>query len=197
MITEGLINGIPFGSLSLHALVRKYGRPARRSLDLKELFTLNVNGEDVAVAFDHSKTLLEVLREDLDLTGTKHGCELGECGACTVLVDGEPIVSCLLLTVEAIGRRVITIEGLMDGTTPNAVQLAFAQEGGSQCGYCSPGMILSASALLQENPAPTRQEIKEALAGNLCRCTGYTKIVDAVEAASRMLAESEVTRRAS
>lgn len=158
---------------------------------MKELFALNVNGEERAVAFEHSKTLLEVLREDLDLTGTKHGCELGECGACTVLVDGEPIVSCLYLGIEAVGREVTTIEGLMEGTNPHPVQIAFAERGGSQCGYCTPGMILSAAALLAENTRPTRQEIKDALAGNLCRCTGYTKIVEAVEAAARTMAEAQ------
>jgi aerobic-type carbon monoxide dehydrogenase small subunit (CoxS/CutS family) len=163
---------------------------------VKQLFTLMVNGEDRAVAFEHSKTLLEVLREDLDLTGTKHGCELGECGACTVLVDGEPIVSCLYLGVEAVGRNVTTIEGLIKGTQPHPLQIAFAERGGSQCGYCSPGMILSGVALLERNPTPTRQEIKEALAGNLCRCTGYTKIIDAVESASRMLAEREPALKA-
>lgn len=158
---------------------------------MKELFALNVNGEEREVAFEHSKTLLEVLREDLDLTGTKHGCELGECGACTVLVDGEPIVSCLYLGIEAVGREVTTIEGLMEGTNPHPVQIAFAERGGSQCGYCTPGMILSAAALLAENTRPTRQEIKDALAGNLCRCTGYTKIVEAVEAAARTMAEAQ------
>jgi carbon-monoxide dehydrogenase small subunit len=152
---------------------------------MKELFTLNINGEDVAVPFEHSATLLEILREDLDLTGTKHGCELGECGACTVLVDGEPIISCLYLGVDAVGKGVTTIEGLMHENQPHPLQVAFAERGGSQCGYCTPGMILTAKALLDENPSPTRQEIKEALAGNLCRCTGYTKIIEAVEAASQ------------
>jgi|SRR5579872_817907 len=162
----------------------------------KELLMLRVNGEDRAVAFEHSKTLLEVLREDLDLTGTKHGCELGECGACTVLVDGEPIVSCLYLGVEAVGREVTSIEGLMNQTTPHPLQIAFAEKGGSQCGYCTPGMILSAKALLDSNPSPSREEIKSALAGNLCRCTGYTKIVEAVEAAARMGLEQEELAKA-
>ncbi len=151
---------------------------------MKSLFTLRINGEDRTLAFEHSKTLLEVLREDLDLTGTKHGCELGECGACTVLVDGEPVVSCLFLAVEAVGHDVTTIEGLQHGSVLHPVQVAFAEWGGSQCGYCTPGMILSAVALLEQNPHPSRDDIKEALAGNLCRCTGYTKIIEAVEAAA-------------
>lgn len=162
----------------------------------KELYTLRVNGEDVPVAFQHSTTLLEILREDLDLTGTKHGCEMGECGACTVLVDGAPIVSCLYLGVEAVGHEVTTIEGLMNRTTPHPLQIAFAEKGGSQCGYCTPAMILTAKALLAENPLPTRDEIKAALAGNLCRCTGYTKIIEAVETAARMMAEDEPLARA-
>jgi aerobic-type carbon monoxide dehydrogenase small subunit (CoxS/CutS family) len=156
---------------------------------MRELVTLSINGEEVPVAFDHCKTLLEVLREDLDLTGTKHGCELGECGACTVLVDGEPIVSCLYLAIEAVDHEVTTIEGLMRGSDPHPLQIAFAERGGSQCGYCTPGIILSSLALLQENPTPTRQQIREALAGNLCRCTGYTKILEAVEAAVQGTAE--------
>jgi carbon-monoxide dehydrogenase small subunit len=163
---------------------------------VKELVTLNINAEDIDVAFDHSKTLLEVLREDLDLTGTKHGCELGECGACTVLVNGQPIVSCLMLAIEAVGERVTTIEGLMDANRPHPLQEAFAEYGGSQCGYCTPGMILSAVALLEVNPTARRDEIKEALSGNLCRCTGYKKIVDAVEAAGRVLQGAEEIRRA-
>lgn len=163
---------------------------------MKELVTLNVNGEDIDIALDHSKTLLEVLREDLDLTGTKHGCELGECGACTVLVNEEPIVSCLMLAIEAVGERVTTIEGLMRANRPHPLQEAFAEYGGSQCGYCTPGMIMSAAALLEHSPAATRDEIKEALAGNLCRCTGYKKIVDAVEAAGRVLQGAEATQKA-
>lgn len=163
----------------------------------KELHTLRINGEERPVAFEDSKTLLEVLREDLDLTGTKHGCELGECGACTVLIDGEPIVSCLYLAIEAVGQEITTIEGLMEQTVPDPLQVAFAEYGGSQCGYCTPGMILSAKALLTQTAHPTRDEIKEALAGNLCRCTGYTKIIEAVEAAAHMMAESEPSRKAS
>jgi len=130
------------------------------------------------------KTLLEVLREDLALTGTKHGCELGECGTCTVLVDGQPVLSCLALPLETEGRRITTIEGLADGARLHPLQQAFAELGAAQCGYCTPGILLTAAALLSERPSPTRQEVKEALAGNLCRCTGYTKILDAVELAA-------------
>lgn len=147
------------------------------------LLTLNVNGEQHTLAVPVCKTLLEVLREDLHLTGTKHGCELGECGACTVLVDGEPILSCLALPIELEGREILTIEGLMEGGHPHPLQIAFAEMGAVQCGYCTPGVVLSAKALLDRNPMPTRQEIAEALSGNLCRCTGYIQILDAVERA--------------
>ncbi len=171
-------------------------RPLFHDIPMKDLLNLTINAERRTVAVDHSKTLLEVLREDLDLTGTKHGCELGECGACTVLVDGEPIVSCLMLAVDAVGREVTTIEGLMEGTSPHPLQIAFAERGGSQCGYCTPGMILTAAALLERSPDPTRDEIKQALAGNLCRCTGYTKIIDAVEAAAHAERELHLATRA-
>jgi aerobic-type carbon monoxide dehydrogenase small subunit (CoxS/CutS family) len=126
-----------------------------------------------------------VLRERLQLTGTKHGCELGECGACTVLLDDQPVLSCLALAVECEGRRVATIEGLASGGRLHPLQDAFADLGGSQCGYCSPGMIMTAKALLDRHPHPTRDEVKAALAGNLCRCTGYLQIVDAVMKAAR------------
>jgi len=160
---------------------------------VKELFDIDVNGERCQVAFEPYKTLLEVLREDMDLTGTKHGCELGECGACTVLVDGEPIMSCLYLGVEAAGRSVVTVEGLAERGEPTALQRAFSRTGGAQCGYCTPGMLMSATALLEQNAEPTRQEIREALAGNLCRCTGYTAIIEAVElAAEEMRREKDV-----
>ena len=152
---------------------------------MKELHELTVNGERFQVAFEPYKTLLEVLREDLDLTGTKHGCELGECGACTVLIDGEPIMSCIYLGVEAEGKTVETVEGLAECGEPSALQRAFARTGGAQCGYCTPGFLMSGTALLRRNRDPTRDEIREALAGNLCRCTGYIKIFDAVELASR------------
>ena len=148
---------------------------------------LRVNDEPVEVAFASYKTLLEVLREDLQLTGTKHGCELGECGACTVLLDGQPVLSCLTLGLECDGRSVKTIEGLAEQGELHPLQRAFSTLGGSQCGYCSPGMLMSAQALLVRNPLPSRDEIKQALAGNLCRCTGYHQILDAVEAAAAEL----------
>jgi carbon-monoxide dehydrogenase small subunit len=158
--------------------------------------SLTVNGEEQSISFAPYKTLLEVLREDLGLTGTKHGCELGECGACAVLVDGEPRLSCLTLALECEGRSVQTIEGLAESWQPgpglHPLQAAFADFGGSQCGYCTPGVIMTAKALLDRNPSPTRQEIKEATAGNLCRCTGYQQIVDAIEdAAAKVRAEAK------
>jgi aerobic carbon-monoxide dehydrogenase small subunit len=146
---------------------------------------LTVNDEAVETLVDPHETLLEVLRERLQLTGTKHGCELGECGACTVLLDDQPVLSCLALAVECEGRRVATIEGLASGGRLHPLQDAFADLGGSQCGYCSPGMIMTAKALLDRHPHPTRDEVKAALAGNLCRCTGYLQIVDAVMKAAR------------
>src|SRR6266403_3532031 len=150
---------------------------------MKTLLTLTINGEEREVAFAPHKTLLEVLREDLGLTGTKHGCELGECGTCTVLVDGKPVLSCLALPVECQGREIKTVEGMAEGGRLHPLQQAFAELGAAQCGYCTPGILLTAKALLADDPAPTRQRIREALAGNLCRCTGYTKILDAVELA--------------
>jgi carbon-monoxide dehydrogenase small subunit len=132
-----------------------------------------------------------VLREDLGLTGTKHGCELGECGTCTVLVDGEPVLSCLVLPVEVEGRRITTVEGMAQAGRLHPLQQAFAELGAAQCGYCTPGILLTATALLAERPSPTRQEVKEALAGNLCRCTGYTKILDAVELAALRMGHGE------
>ena len=144
---------------------------------------LVVNGEPTEVAFDGYKTLLEVLREDLSLGGTKHGCELGECGACAVLLDGAPVLSCLVLGVDCDGRRVTTIEGLASDGRLHPLQEAFADLGAAQCGYCTPGFIVTAKALLDEHPCPTREQIKEALSGNLCRCTGYQQIFEAVEAA--------------
>jgi carbon-monoxide dehydrogenase small subunit len=145
---------------------------------------LTVNGERRDVVFAGYKTLLEVLREDLGLTGTKHGCELGECGACAVLVDGRPVLSCLLLAVECAGADVTTVEGLARGPALSPLQSAFADKGAAQCGYCTPGILVTAQALLDQNPRPTRAEIAEALSGNLCRCTGYLQIFEAVEAAA-------------
>jgi aerobic-type carbon monoxide dehydrogenase small subunit (CoxS/CutS family) len=148
---------------------------------------LDVNGERRELLVPVHKTLLEVLREDMQLTGTKHGCELGECGTCTVLVDGKPHLSCLVLPIQVQGRSITTIEGMADGSQLHPLQTAFAELGAAQCGYCTPGILLSARSLLDENPRPTREEIREALAGNLCRCTGYVKILEAVElAAERM-----------
>ena len=144
---------------------------------------LTVNGETRDVVVPVHKTLLEVLREDLNLTGTKHGCELGECGTCTVLVDGLPVLSCLVLPVEVQGREIKTIEGMAEQGRLHPLQQAFAELGAAQCGYCTPGILLTAEALLAGNTAPTRDEVREALAGNLCRCTGYTKILEAVELA--------------
>ena len=158
-------------------------------------FTLN--GEPVEVAFAPHKTLLEVLREDLALTGTKHGCELGECGACAVLVDGSPVLSCLVLGLDVEGRDVLTIEGMAANGRLHPLQQTFADLGAAQCGYCSPGFLLTAKELLERNPQPTREEIQEALAGNLCRCTGYIKIYEAVElAAARMRGEEVEPERA-
>jgi carbon-monoxide dehydrogenase small subunit len=151
----------------------------------KVRLVMTVNDERVETLVDHQETLLETLREGLQLTGTKHGCELGECGACTVLLDDEPVLSCLVLAVECGGRRVATIEGLASGGALHPLQDAFADLGGSQCGYCSPGMIMTAKALLDRHPHPTRDQVKAALAGNLCRCTGYLQIVDAVMKAAR------------
>jgi carbon-monoxide dehydrogenase small subunit len=151
---------------------------------------LKVNGEEREALAPVHHTLLEVLREELGLTGTKHGCELGECGTCTVLLDGQPVLSCLTLPVECEGREITTVEGMArDGLHP--LQQAFAELGAAQCGYCTPGFLLVAQELLEKNPKPTRQEIAEALAGNLCRCTGYLKIFEAVElAAARLRGEA-------
>ena len=144
---------------------------------------LNVNGEPASVAFAPYKTLLEVLREDLNLCGTKHGCELGECGACAVLLDGQPVLSCLVLGVECAGRDVVTVEGLAADGRLHPLQESFADLGAAQCGYCTPGFLVTAKALLDRHPEPSREQIREALSGNLCRCTGYQQIYEAVEAA--------------
>jgi len=151
---------------------------------MKHLLNLSVNGEPVEVAVPLHHTLLEVLREDLRLTGTKHGCELGECGTCTVLVDGEPVLSCLALPIELEGTEITTVEGLTKDGRAHPLQIAFAETGAAQCGYCTPGILLAAKALLGRNPRPTRLEIQEALAGNLCRCTGYIQILQAGERAA-------------
>ena len=151
----------------------------------KTLLRLRVNGETKEVATEINKTLLEVLREDLNLTGTKHGCELGECGTCAVLVDGAPVLSCLMLGVEAVNTEIVTVEGMTQNGRPHPLQKAFADLGAAQCGYCIPGILLTAKALLDKNSHPTRDEIRQALSGNLCRCTGYTKILQAVELAAK------------
>lgn len=153
----------------------------------KQLMTFHVNGETQQVAASPTHTLLEVLREELDLTGTKHGCELGHCGACTVLVDGKPVLSCLMLAVEAQDRAITTVEGLARENTLHPLQQTFAERGAAQCGYCTPGFLVSGAALLERNTNPTRAEIQAALAGNLCRCTGYTKIIEAVELAAKRM----------
>ena len=155
----------------------------------KILLRLRVNGETREVATEINKTLLEVLREDLNLTGTKHGCELGECGTCAVLVAGKPVLSCLMLGIEAEHAEILTIEGIMRDGKPHPLQNAFADLGAAQCGYCIPGIVLTAKALLDENPTPTREEIRQSLSGNLCRCTGYTKIIEAVELAAKEMTE--------
>ncbi|MEP7199983.1 MAG: (2Fe-2S)-binding protein [Chloroflexota bacterium] len=154
---------------------------------MKQLIRLHINGELHEVYTAVHKTLLEVLREDLGLTGTKHGCELGECGTCAVLVNGEPILSCLSLPVELADAQITTIEGMALHGQLHPLQQAFAELGAAQCGYCTPGILLTAKALLDNDPQPARATIKQALAGNLCRCTGYLKIWEAVElAAERM-----------
>jgi aerobic-type carbon monoxide dehydrogenase small subunit (CoxS/CutS family) len=149
--------------------------------------TLVVNGDGAQLLVPVHKTLLEVLREDMQLTGTKHGCELGECGTCTVLIDGRPELSCLVLPVQIEGRSITTVEGMAVGSELHPLQQAFAELGAAQCGYCTPGILLSAKSLLEVNRRPSRDDIREALAGNLCRCTGYAKILDAVELAARRM----------
>jgi len=153
--------------------------------------SLRVSGEPAEVAFAPHKTLLELLREDLRLTGTKHGCELGECGTCAVLVDGRPVLSCLVLGLECQGKSVETVEGMAGARGLHPLQKAFADLGAAQCGYCTPGFLLTAKALLEENPKPSRNDVKEALAGNLCRCTGYIKIFEAVELAAAWMRGEE------
>jgi carbon-monoxide dehydrogenase small subunit len=163
-------------------------KPKKNARSTKTLLRLRVNGETREVATEINKTLLEVLREDLNLTGTKHGCELGECGTCAVLVAGKPVLSCLMLGIEAEHAEILTIEGIMRDGKPHPLQNAFADLGAAQCGYCIPGIVLSAKALLDENPTPTREEIRQSLSGNLCRCTGYTKIIEAVALAAKKMA---------
>jgi aerobic-type carbon monoxide dehydrogenase small subunit (CoxS/CutS family) len=153
--------------------------------------TLNVNGEEQEILFHPYKTLLEVLREELNLTGTKHGCELGECGACAVLVDGQPLLACLELALECGGRNIETVEGLQNGDKLHPLQAAFADLGGAQCGYCTPGILMTAKALLEQEPNPSRERIREAVSGNLCRCTGYQQIYESIEEAARRMQEAK------
>jgi carbon-monoxide dehydrogenase small subunit len=148
---------------------------------------LHVNGDLRDCALEPATTLLEALRYRLGLTGSKQGCDKGDCGACTVLLDGEPVLACLTLALACEGREITTVEGLASPGAPSALQDAFDRTGGAQCGFCTPGMLMSATALLRRNPAPTRDEITQALSGNLCRCTGYTKILEAVELAAAEL----------
>lgn len=142
--------------------------------------TCNVNGNDEVVTVSSNMTLLQMLRENLALTGTKNGCSAGECGACTVMVDGEPVNSCMMLAVEADGKQIVTVEGLVKNGELDIVQKTIIEKGGVQCGFCTPGMLISARALLNRNPHPSEQDVVEALVGNLCRCTGYSRIIESV-----------------
>ena len=154
---------------------------------MKEKISFDLNGSRVTVEADPSRRVLDVLREDLGLTGTKEGCRQGECGACSVLVDDVVKLSCLMTAAQLEGKNVVTIEGISDGEELHPVQRSFIEYGAVQCGFCTPGMVVAAVGFLKESPAPDRQEIREAISGNLCRCTGYQKIVDAVEGAARMM----------
>jgi aerobic carbon-monoxide dehydrogenase small subunit len=160
---------------------------------MKSFIQLTVNGQSVDAAVEPNRTLLQLLREDLGLTGTKHGCGLGDCGACTVILDGQPVNSCLVLAIQANGREVLTIEGLAENGKLHPIQQAFVDKGAIQCGFCTPGMILSAKALLDANPKPTEQDIRMAISGNLCRCTGYQKIVEAIGEAAEKIQGMEVS----
>ena len=152
---------------------------------MKQTITFNLNGESVRVEIEPHLTLLQLLRDKLELTGTKEGCGMGECGACTVILNGKTVNSCIFPAVEVDGKNVITIEGLTDAQgTLHPIQKAFIEYGAVQCGFCTPGMVLSAKALLDENPKPTEEEIRSGVAGNLCRCTGYLQIVQAIKTAS-------------
>jgi len=160
---------------------------------MKSFIQLTVNGQSVDAAVEPNRTLLQFLREDLGLTGTKHGCGLGDCGACTVILDGQAVNSCLVLAIHVNGREVLTIEGLAEDGKLHPIQQAFVDKGSIQCGFCTPGMILSAKALLDANPKPTEQEIRMAISGNLCRCTGYQKIVEAIGEAAKIIQGMEVS----
>jgi len=160
---------------------------------MKNFIQLTINGQAVEAAVEPNRTLLQFLREDLGLTGTKHGCGLGDCGACTVILDGQPVNSCLVLAIQANGKEVLTIEGLAENGKLHPIQQAFVDKGAIQCGFCTPGMILSAKALLDANPKPTEQDIRMAISGNLCRCTGYQKIVEAIGEAAEKIQGMEVS----
>jgi carbon-monoxide dehydrogenase small subunit len=155
----------------------------------KEIANFIVNGNEYEVIIEPHMLLIDVLRDEMGLTGTKYACGAGDCGSCTVLIDGKPSFSCLTLAVTAKGKNILTIEGMADGTALHPIQQAFVEKGAVQCGFCTPGMVLSTKALLDENSEPTRDDVKTALAGNLCRCTGYVKIVDAVEVAAGTMRE--------
>ncbi len=153
----------------------------------KQLAKFTINGREYETAIETRMTLVEVLRDELDLTGTKCSCAVGECGSCTVLIDGKPQLSCLTLAINVKERNILTIEGLANGNTLHPIQKAFIEYGAIQCGFCTPGMILMTKAFLDENPKPTKEDVKEGLAGNLCRCTGYVKIIEAVLAAAETM----------
>jgi len=153
----------------------------------QEEIILKVNGTNYKVNIEPWRTLIEVLRENLGLTGTKKSCNEGECGACTVMMDGKPVASCLVLAMDAQGKEIVTIEGISEGEKLHPIQEAFLKYGAIQCGFCTPGMVMSAKAFLDENPKPTSAEVRKAISGNLCRCTGYQHIVDSIMAASRMM----------
>jgi carbon-monoxide dehydrogenase small subunit len=164
---------------------------------MKTLVELTINGEGHALAVDPHRSLLDTLREEAGLTGTKKGCDVGDCGACTVLVDGRPVNACLMLAVEAQGCRVETVEGLQSGDVLHPLQEAFMRHGASQCGFCTPGILMMARKLLEENPDPTDEDIRFGLSGNICRCTGYTKIFDAIRSAAADLRQTRLMEAAS
>ena len=158
---------------------------------MKLPITLNINGLDYDITVEPTMTLVDAIRDLVGLTGTKKGCGAGECGACTVLFDGEPITSCMCLAVQAVGHKIVTIEGLADSIHLNPLQQSFVEKGAIQCGYCTPGFIMIAQALLNKNPDPTEEEVRTAISGNLCRCTGYQKIVDAILECARRMKEAK------
>ncbi|MBN1850108.1 MAG: (2Fe-2S)-binding protein [Deltaproteobacteria bacterium] len=159
-------------------------------MTLKEI-TFTINGQVQTLTIQPWRTLLEIIREDLQLTGTKEGCGQGECGSCTVIMDGKTVNSCLVPAVEADGKEIITIEGLSKGDTLHPIQQAFVEHSGMQCGFCTPGMIMSTKGLLDRNPNPNEAEIREGISGNFCRCTGYTKIIESIDAAARVMKKKD------